>query len=138
MQIAMIGLGKMGMNMARRLIKGRHKVIAYNRTPEAVKKIAREGAQGAYSLEEMVKKLTPPRAVWLMIPAGKPVDEAIESLKGLIQAGDTIIDGGNSFYKDDIRHYQQLNDLGIHYVDVGVSGGIWGLKVGYCLMVGGD
>jgi 6-phosphogluconate dehydrogenase len=138
MQIGMMGLGRMGMNMARRLIRGRHKVVAYNRTPDAVKEIAREGAQGAYSLEELVKRLAPPRAVWLMIPAGKPVEETIEGLKGLLRKGDMIIDGGNSFYKDDVRHYQQLNRLGIRYMDAGVSGGIWGLTVGYCLMIGGE
>lgn len=138
MQIGMIGLGRMGMNMARRLLKGGHKVVAYNRTPDRVKEIIKEGAKGAYSLEELVRKLAPPRSVWLMLPAGRPVDEHIKELQGLLDKDDIIIDGGNSFYKDDIRHEQELKPFGIHYMDVGVSGGIWGLKIGYCLMVGGD
>src|SRR5574341_1520107 len=137
MQIGMIGLGRMGMNMARRLVKGRHKVVAYNRTPERVKEIMKEGAKGSHSIEELVRMLTPPRVIWLMVPAGKPVDEFIEKLHGLHQKGDIIIDGGNSFYKDDIRHEQEIGPSGIHYMDVGVSGGIWGLKTGYCLMIGG-
>lgn len=138
MQIGMVGLGRMGMNMARRLLKGGHKVVAYNRTPDRVKEIVKGGAQGAYSLEELVKKLRPPCLIWLMLPAGRPVDEHIKEFKDLLGKGDIIVEGGNSFYKDDIRHGQELNSLGIHYMDVGVSGGIWGLKLGYCLMVGGD
>jgi len=138
MQIGMIGLGRMGMNMVRRLLEGGHKVIAYNRTPDRVKEIIKEGAKGAYSLEELVKKLEPPRIIWLMLPAGRPVDEHIEKLQGLLDKGDIIIEGGNSFYKEDIRHEQELSAYGIHYMDVGVSGGIWGLKIGYCLMIGGD
>jgi len=138
MQIGMVGLGRMGMNMTRRLLKGRHKVIAYNRTPDRVKEIIKEGAKGAHSLEELVKKMAPPRSVWLMLPAGRPVDEHIKELQGLLDKDDIIIDGGNSFYKDDIRHEQELKPFGIHYMDVGVSGGIWGLKIGYCLMVGGN
>jgi 6-phosphogluconate dehydrogenase len=128
----------MGMNMARRLLKGGHKVVAYNRTPERVKEIIKEGARGAYSLEELVKKLKPPRVLWLMLPAGRPVDEHIEELQGLLDKGDIIIEGGNSFYKEDIRHEQELKPYGIHYLDAGVSGGIWGLRIGYCLMVGGN
>jgi 6-phosphogluconate dehydrogenase len=139
MQLGMVGLGRMGMNMSIRLLRGGQKVVAYNRsrdkTDELVKK---EGAQGAYSLEELVNKLAAPRFVWLMLPAGKTVDEHIEQLKGLLQKGDTIIDGGNSFYKDDQRRSGELGPLGINYLDVGVSGGIWGLKVGYCQMIGGD
>jgi 6-phosphogluconate dehydrogenase len=138
MQIGMIGLGRMGMNMARRILQGRHKVVAYNRTPDRVKEIVQEGATGAYSLEELVKRLTPPRAVWLMLPAGRPVDEHIQELRSLLSRNDVIIDGGNSYYKDDIRHKQELKPSGIHYVDVGVSGGVWGLKIGYCLMIGGN
>jgi 6-phosphogluconate dehydrogenase len=128
----------MGMNMARRLLKGGHQVVAYNRTPDRVKEIMKAGARDAYSIEELVKNLTPPRIVWLMIPAGRPVDEHIDTLKGLLRKGDIIVDGGNSFYKDDLRHEQELKPLGIHYLDVGVSGGIWGLKIGYCLMIGGN
>lgn len=138
MQIGMIGLGKMGMNMARRLVKGNHKVVAYNRSPEKVKEIVREGAAGAFSVEELVDALKPPRFIWIMLPAGKPVDDAIASLKPLLKKGDTIIEGGNSFYKDDIRHAEELRPMGINYMDAGVSGGIWGLKIGYCLMLGGD
>jgi len=138
MQIGIIGLGRMGMNMAKRLIKGKHKVVAFNRSPDPVKAIAKAGAQGAYSLEEFVGKLTAPRVVWLMIPAGGPVDDMIDRLKGLLSRGDVIVDGGNSYYHDDIRHEETLRPAGIHYLDAGVSGGIWGLKIGYCLMVGGD
>ncbi len=138
MQLGLIGLGRMGMNMVRRLLKGGHKVVAYNRTPERVKEIIKEGASGAYSLEELVKKLKPPRIIWLMLPAGSPVDEHIEELQGLLDKGDIIIEGGNSFYKEDIRHERELKPYGIHYLDAGVSGGIWGLRIGYCLMVGGN
>ncbi len=138
MQIAIIGLGRMGMNMALRLIKGRHKVVAYNRSPEKVREIVRKGAKGAFSLEELVEKLRPPRHIWIMLPAGRPVDETIEKLKPLLNRGDTVIDGGNSFYKDDIRRKNELKPLGLNYIDAGVSGGIWGLKIGYCLMIGGE
>ena len=137
MQIGMIGLGRMGMNMAIRLIRGRHKVVAYNRSPDKVKEISRKGAQGAYSIEELVTSLKPPRYLWIMLPAGNPVDDMIQSLKPLLSRGDTIIDGGNSYYKDDVRREQELRKAGMHYIDAGVSGGIWGLKLGYCLMVGG-
>ncbi|MGC2063078.1 MAG: decarboxylating 6-phosphogluconate dehydrogenase [Thermodesulfovibrionales bacterium] len=138
MQIGIIGLGRMGMNMAKRLIKGKHKVVAFNRSPDPVREIAKAGAQGAYSLEELVAKLTAPRVVWLMIPAGGPVDDMIDRLKGLLSRRDVIVDGGNSFYRDDIRHEEMLQQAGIHYLDAGVSGGIWGLKNGYCLMIGGE
>ncbi len=138
MQIGMIGLGKMGINMARRLLRGGHEVFTYNRTPDRIKEISAEGAKGAYSIEELVKMLNPPRIIWLMVPAGKPVDEIIGRLQPLLERGDIIIDGGNSFYKDDIRHEEELKPYGIHYIDAGVSGGIWGLKIGYCLMIGGD
>ncbi|MBI3399300.1 MAG: decarboxylating 6-phosphogluconate dehydrogenase [Deltaproteobacteria bacterium] len=138
MQIGMIGLGRMGMNMVKRLLKGKHKVVAYNRSPDSVKEAVKQGANGADSLEELVQKLKPPRIVWLMLPAGRPVKEQIERLRTLLHKGDIIIEGGNSFYKDDIKHKQQLKPYGIHYMDVGVSGGIWGLKIGYCLMIGGD
>ncbi len=134
----MIGLGRMGMNMVRRLLKGRHKVVAYNRTPDRVKEIVKEGADGAYSLDELVEKLKPPRLAWLMLPAGGPVDEHIKELQSLLAKGDILVEGGNSYYREDIRHEQELKPFGIHYMDVGVSGGIWGLKIGYCLMAGGD
>jgi len=138
MQIGMIGLGRMGMNMALRLLRGRHTVVAYNRSPDKVKEIIKRGAAGAFSVEELVNALKPPRSVWLMLPAGKPTDDMITTLKPLLGRGDTIIDGGNSFYKDDIRREQDLRRDGLHYLDAGVSGGIWGLKNGYCLMIGGE
>jgi 6-phosphogluconate dehydrogenase len=138
MQVGMIGLGRMGMNMALRLLRGRHNVVAYNRSPEKVRLIARKGAKGVLTLEDLVKKLRRPRTIWIMLPAGKPVDDAIEVLKKLLGRGDIIIDGGNSYYKDAIRREKQLKPSGIHFMDAGVSGGIWGLKVGYCLMTGGD
>lgn len=138
MEIAMVGLGKMGMNMARRLLAGGHRVVAYNRTPQKTEIIVKEGAEGAYSLEEIPEKLSPPRVVWMMLPAGRPVDEHVEIFKDLLSEGDILIDGGNSYYKDDIKRKEILEHRGIHYLDVGVSGGIWGLKEGYCLMIGGD
>jgi 6-phosphogluconate dehydrogenase len=137
MQIAMIGLGRMGMNMARRLLGGGHDVIAFNRSRDKTDELVKEGATGAYSLEEVVSKLEAPRTVWIMLPAGKPVDDTISQLKGLLDPGDTIVEGGNSYYKDDIRRADELEPAGIAYVDAGVSGGIWGLEVGYCTMVGG-
>lgn len=138
MEIGIAGLGRMGMNMARRLLRGGHNVIAFNRTPGKVNEIVKEGAIGTYTPEEFIEKLKPPRVVWIMITAGKPVDEMIDRLKPFLMEGDTIIDGGNSLYRDDVRRYKELKGYGIHYMDVGVSGGIWGLQEGYCLMVGGD
>ena len=138
MQIGMIGLGRMGMNMAKRLLQGGHEVVAYNRTPEKTEGIVQEGAAGSLSLAELVDKLSPPRAVWLMLPAGQPVDDHVEQLKELLGPEDIVIDGGNTYYKDDIRRGEFLAEKKIKFVDVGVSGGIWGLKEGYCLMVGGD
>lgn len=137
MQIGIVGLGRMGMNMAKRLLKGRHTVAANDRSSEPVKEAIRAGANGVYSLEELVEMLKPPRIIWLMLPAGRQVNETVERLKGLLQRGDVIVDGGNSFYKDSIRREKGLYPLGIHYMDVGVSGGIWGLEKGYCLMIGG-
>ena len=138
MQIGIIGLGRMGMNMARRLLTGNHQVIAYNRTPDKTEMLVTEGAIGAYSIEEVVEKLTPPRIVWLMLPAGAVVDEHLDRLSSLLSPDDIIIEGGNTYYKDDIRRAEKLAEQSIRYVDAGVSGGIWGLKVGYCLMAGGD
>ncbi len=138
MQIAIAGLGRMGLNMARRLLQGGHDVAAWNRSPEKVEEIASEGAKRAYSLEELTDLLLPPRVVWLMLPAGNVTDTAIDQLAPLLDPGDIIIDGGNSFYRDDSRRKHHLDHYGIHYLDVGVSGGIWGLKEGYCLMVGGE
>jgi 6-phosphogluconate dehydrogenase len=133
----MIGLGRMGMNMARRLLGGGHEVIAWNRSRDKTDELVREGAAGAYSLEEVADKLEKPRAVWIMLPAGRPVDDTIARLKDLLEPGDTIIEGGNSYYRDDIRRAEELKPAGIAYVDAGVSGGIWGLEIGYCTMVGG-
>ncbi len=138
MQIGMIGLGKMGMNMSKRLLKGKHRVVAYDRSPEKIKEIEKEKAKGAQTISDMVKQMKPPRVVWIMVPAGKPVDETVEDLSGNLKEGDIVIDGGNSFYKDAIRHAELLRDTGIHFMDVGVSGGVWGLKEGYCLMASGD
>lgn len=138
MQIAIAGLGRMGINMARRLLRGGHEVIAWNRSPGKVEEIAAEGALPVYSLEEMVAALAPPRAVWLMLPAGPVTDEVIEKLAKLLSPGDCVLEGGNSYYQDDVRRKGRLEPLGIRYLDVGVSGGIWGLREGYCLMVGGE
>jgi 6-phosphogluconate dehydrogenase len=128
----------MGANISRRLIRGGHGVIAFDRNPDAVKELVHEGAVGAGSLEELVSKLAPPRIFWVMLPAGGPTEETVESLRSLGQAHDIIIDGGNTFFKDDIRRYKECAASGLHYVDVGTSGGIWGLERGYCLMIGGD
>ncbi len=133
----MIGLGRMGMNMVRRLLKGNHQVIAYNRTPNKTDEVVKQGAIGAYSLSELVEKLSPPRVVWLMLPAGPIIDDHLGQLKDLLSDGDIVIDGGNTYYKDDIRRAEILAEKGIQFVDAGVSGGIWGLEVGYCTMVGG-
>ncbi len=138
MRIGMVGLGKMGMNMARRLSLGGHIVTAYNRTPDKVKEALSEGMPGAYSIEELVDSLPEPRIIWLMIPAGRPVDDAIAELKKTLSKGDIVVDGGNSFYKDSVRRYGELKSSGVNFLDAGVSGGIWGLKEGYCIMAGGD
>lgn len=138
MQVGMIGLGRMGMNMARRLLAGNHEVVVWNRTQEKVKQMEKEGAIGSASLEEMVQKLSAPRVLWIMLPAGKIVDDAIETLTPLLSPGDITVDGGNSKFRDDIRRAEELKKSGVHYVDAGISGGIWGLQVGYCSMIGGD
>ena len=137
MQLGMIGLGRMGANMVRRLMKDGHSCVVYNRNPEAVKQLVAEGAIGATSLSEFVAKLTAPRAVWLMIPAAA-VDGVLADLAPKMQADDVLIDGGNSYYVDDIRRQKELRARGIHYLDVGTSGGVWGLERGYCMMIGGD
>src|SRR5208283_1476518 len=137
MQIGMIGLGRMGANMVLRLIKGGHECIVYAKSRESQEKLAAEGAIACSSIEDFVGKLTPPRSIWLMIPAGA-VDQILNDLLHLVQKGDIIIDGGNSYYRDDIRRARELQSQGIFYVDVGTSGGVWGLERGYCLMIGGD
>jgi len=137
MQIGMIGLGRMGANMARRLLSVGHECVVFDRSARAVEELVREKATGAASLADLVEKLQKPRAVWLMVPAAV-VDESIASLTPLLEAGDTIIDGGNSYYVDDIRRAKELSGKGIHYVDVGTSGGVWGLERGYCMMIGGE
>lgn len=138
MELAMVGLGRMGGNMARRLIKGGHRVVAYNRSPNPIKELEQEGAVGAYSLQEVADKLKTPRVVWIMVPAGKPTDDMIDQLMSLLSKGDTIIDGGNSNFHDTLRRAEAVKTQGVHYVDSGTSGGIWGLKEGYSLMIGGD
>jgi 6-phosphogluconate dehydrogenase len=137
MQLGMIGLGRMGANMVRRLIKRGHDCVVFDMSPKAVADLAREKATGAASREDFVKKLTAPRAIWLMVPAAV-VDKTIEGLLPLLDAGDILIDGGNSYYVDDIRRAKELGKRGIHYVDVGTSGGVWGLERGYCMMIGGE
>ena len=137
MQIGMIGLGRMGANMVRRLIKDGHQCVVYDRSPDTVKQLVKEKATGASSLADFVKKLAKPRAVWLMVPAAV-VDKSIADLVPLLEKGDILIDGGNSYYVDDIRRAKELAPKGIHYVDVGTSGGVWGLERGYCMMIGGE
>ena len=137
MRIGLAGLGRMGMNMARRLLKGGQDVVAYNRSRDKVDQIAAEGAAAAYSLAELVAKLETPRVVWLMLPAGEVTEEHIRELAPLLSAGDILVEGGNSRFTDDIRRAKALSGRGIRYLDAGVSGGIWGLTVGYCTMVGG-
>src|SRR5262249_19330046 len=137
MQLGMIGLGRMGANMVRRLIRNGHSCVVFDRSPEAVGQLVKEKAVGATSLADFVKKLDTPRVVWLMVPAAV-VDETIKDLLPLLDAGDILIDGGNSYYVDDIRRAKELEPKGIHYVDVGTSGGVWGLERGYCMMIGGE
>jgi 6-phosphogluconate dehydrogenase len=138
MQLGFVGLGRMGANMVRRLLRNDHEVIAYNRTPEKTKEIAGEGAGAAFSIAELVSQLKAPRAVWIMVPAGDATEAQITELLEHLEPGDTIIDGGNTNFHDDRRRHADLATKGIRYVDAGTSGGIWGLQIGYCLMVGGD
>ena len=138
MQLGLVGLGRMGANMVRRLQKGGHTCIVFDLNSENVKKLAAEGAAGASSLEDLVKQLTKPRAVWVMVPAGKATESTVQALAAVMEKGDSIIDGGNSFYKDDIRRAAELKKKGIQYLDAGTSGGVWGVERGYCLMVGAE
>ena len=137
MQLGMIGLGRMGANLVRRLMRDGHRCVAYDRNPEVVKSLAAEGADGASSLEEFVSKLGRPRNIWIMVPAGV-VEGTLSALVPLLDPDDVVIDGGNSYYRDDITRSKELAAKGLHYLDVGTSGGVWGLERGYCLMIGGD
>src|SRR6476661_3285535 len=137
MQLGMIGLGRMGANMTRRLMKGGHQCVVFDRSAKPVAELAKEGAVGAVWLAEFAKNLAKPRAVWLMVPVGA-VDQTIADLLPHLDRGDILIDGGNSYYIDDIRRAKELRAKGIHYVDVGTSGGVWGLERGYCMMIGGE
>ena len=138
MQIGFVGLGKMGLNMVTRLQNGGHDVVAFDRASEAVGRAAQAGARGVTTLDELVKALAPPRTVWIMVPAGEPTESTVDALGKTLSSGDTIIDGGNTNFHDDVRRANTLAARQIHYVDAGTSGGIWGLKEGYCLMVGGE
>ncbi len=138
MQLGMVGLGRMGANMARRLMKDGHECVVYDQNPEPGKQLESEGARCASSLQQFVQMLTPPRATWVMVPAGAPTEQSIFSIAELMDKGDTIIDGGNSYFKDDVSRCEKLSERGIHFVDVGTSGGVWGLERGYCLMIGGE
>jgi 6-phosphogluconate dehydrogenase len=137
MELAMIGLGKMGMNMATRLVRGGHRVVGYARTAATVDEAISNGAEGAHSLEEAVSKLNAPRVVWVMVPAGKTTDDTVEKLGALLSKGDIVIDGGNSNYKDSVRHAAMLEPKGVEFLDCGTSGGIWGISEGYSMMIGG-
>ncbi len=137
MQLGMVGLGRMGSNMTRRLMRSGHQLVVSDLSPDSVKQLAGEGATGSSSLQDLISKLTPPRAVWVMVPSGNATEQTVQTLAQHMQSGDTIIDGGNSYFKDDVRRSEQLQGKGIHYVDVGTSGGVWGLERGYCMMIGG-
>ena len=137
MQLGMIGLGRMGANMIRRVMRAKHSGVVFDRSPDSVASLVKEGAAGAASLEEFVGKLEKPRAAWVMVPAGAPTESTVGDLLRLMEPGDTVIDGGNSYFKDDVRRAAQAREKNIHYLDVGTSGGVWGLERGYCLMIGG-
>ncbi len=138
MQLGFVGLGKMGANMVERLLRDKHEVIIFDLNKDAIKESEAKGAIGSPSLGEMVKKLNPPRAIWMMVPVGAPVQRTIDTLAPQLSAGDILIDGGNSYYKDSVRRAHQLKEKGIHFVDVGTSGGVWGLKEGFCMMIGAE
>ncbi|HUJ51799.1 MAG TPA: NAD(P)-binding domain-containing protein, partial [Bryobacteraceae bacterium] len=138
MQLGMIGLGRMGANMVRRLMRNGHQCVVFDLSADNVKELAGEGATGSSSMEDFVKKLSKPRAAWVMVPAGAATENTVLKLASLMEPGDTIIDGGNSYFKDDVRRSKILKEKGIHYLDVGTSGGVWGLERGYCMMLGGS
>jgi 6-phosphogluconate dehydrogenase len=138
MQLGMIGLGRMGSNMVRRLLRGGHECVVFDMNSESVKQLESEGATGGRSIEDFVNKLQKPRVTWVMVPAGEPTEKTIDALSRFMSGGDIVIDGGNTYFKDDVRRAKTLAEKGIHYVDVGTSGGIWGLERGYCMMIGGE
>jgi 6-phosphogluconate dehydrogenase len=138
MQIGMIGLGRMGGNMVRRLLRGGHECVVYDLSANAVAELVAEGGSGAGTLDEFVQRLRPPRTAWIMVPAGDPTESMVQELGKRLEKGDAIVDGGNSYYKDDVRRSRMLAEKGIFYVDAGTSGGVWGLERGYCLMIGGE
>ncbi|MCY3712851.1 MAG: decarboxylating 6-phosphogluconate dehydrogenase [Gemmatimonadetes bacterium] len=137
MQLGMVGLGRMGGNMTRRLLRGGHEVVVYDQSAEAVDQAEQAGANGASTLHGLVTTLHPPRSVWVMVPAGDATERAVDDLSGLLSPGDTVIDGGNTYFKDDVARAERLSARGLHYVDVGTSGGVWGLERGYCMTIGG-
>src|SRR5947209_16212659 len=137
MQLGMIGLGRMGGNMVRRLMRNGHECVVSDLNPQNVAELSKEGASGSSSLDDFVSKLKKPRAAWVMVPAGNPTEQTVMALGQKFEPGDIIIDGGNSYFKDDVRRSQKLKERGIHYIDVGTSGGVWGLDRGYCMMLGG-
>ncbi len=137
MELGIVGLGRMGANMARRLIKDGHKIVAYDVNPDAIAALAAEGAEGASSLEDLAAKLSAPRSVWVMVPAGEITEKTVDAVAAVLDSGDAIVDGGNSYYRDDIRRAAKVGERGIDYVDCGTSGGVFGLERGYCLMIGG-
>src|SRR5436305_6823657 len=138
MQLGMIGLGRMGGNIVRRLMRNGHRTVVYDKDPEAVTALLADGAVGAAALEDFVGKLERPRTVWVMLPAGAITEATIHALSKLLQTGDAIIDGGNTFWQDDVRRGKALKETAIHYIDVGTTGGAWGIELGYCMMIGGD
>ena len=137
MQLGMVGLGRMGGNMTRRLMRGGHSMVVWNQTADPIQQLASEGATASSSLEDLVSKLKAPRAIWVMVPAGGPTETTVQKLAQYLQPGDAIIDGGNSYFKDDVRRSKELQSKGLHYIDVGTSGGVWGIDRGYCMMIGG-
>ncbi|MEW6247172.1 MAG: phosphogluconate dehydrogenase (NAD(+)-dependent, decarboxylating) [Nitrospirota bacterium] len=138
MELGFIGLGKMGMNMVVRLQRDRHRVVVYDRATDLIKQAESQGCVGASSIADLVAKLSPPRAVWIMVPSGAPTEETVRAVAALLQSGDIVVDGGNTDFHDDVRRAAELKPRGIHYIDAGTSGGVWGLKLGYCLMIGGE
>ena len=138
MQLGIVGLGRMGGNIAKRLMRHGHECVVWDRSTDSIADTVKAGAKGAKDLADLVRQLSPPRAVWIMLPAGAPTEETVSALADLLEKGDVIIDGGNSFYRDDIRRGKTLERKGLHYMDVGVSGGVWGLERGYCMMIGGE